>query len=610
MRKWIAFSVLLAGIFCTSGCGAATTETGVAETEENAGTFDSTGMEDSKEKLLEESPEAENLGEDSKEENGTEERNPEEETGEGNGSEDEMKEEYSMGVASKGHEEALSGNGETLQGRKQAAGRLSVEGTKLVDADGNPVQLRGISTHGLAWYPAYVNEACFHQLKEEWGANVIRLAMYTGENGGYCTGGDREELKSLVKTGVEYGTNNDMYVIIDWHILSDGNPNQYLEESLAFFREMSEAYANYTNVLYEICNEPNGNVSWEEIKGYAEQVIEVIRGNDKEGVILVGTPNWSQYVDQAAADPIRGYDNIMYTLHFYAATHMDALRDTMVKAVEAGLPIFVSEYGICDASGNGAINVEQADKWIALMDSYDISYVAWNLSNKAETSAILKSSCDKISGFATEDLSDSGKWLYEMLRKKDDSVSVKGAFVGEQGNGTGGAGEKGAKAGEGEMSTEEASGGGQKAGTAGDDGQTSGGMAGTRGDMPEGPGGTIEASAESRQPYGETSGSGQISDGLEVTATVINSWEQENKTYYQYTLTIINLTEEDIKGWTVRLKFSGDYTLQDSWNGSYQAEQNALTISSLEYNGDIGKGKSVENIGFIVQGEAGLTVVR
>ncbi len=572
MRKWIAFSVLLAGIFCISGCGTATVEKGAVEEEANAGVFGSTEIEDSKENLPEENLLTGNPGEDSKAENSAEESAPEEETGEGNGSEDEMNEEYSMGVASKGHEEAISGNGENSQGRKQAAGRLSVEGTKLVDADGNPVQLRGISTHGLAWYPAYVNEVCFRQLKEEWGANVIRLAMYTGENGGYCTGGDREELKSLVKAGVEYGTNNDMYVIIDWHILSDGNPNQYLEESLDFFREMSEAYADYTNVLYEICNEPNGNVSWSEIKSYAEQVIEVIRGNDKEGVILVGTPNWSQYVDQAAADPIQGYDNIMYTLHFYAATHTDALRDTMVKAVEAGLPIFVSEYGICDASGNGAINTEQADKWIALMDSYDISYVAWNLSNKAETSAILKSSCDKISGFATEDLSDSGKWLYEMLRKKDDSVSVKVAFAGEQGNGTGGAGEKGAKAGEGEMSTEEALGGGQKAGTAGDD--------------------------------------GQISEGLEVTATIINSWEQENKTYYQYTLTINNLTEEDIKGWTVRLEFSGDYTLQDSWNGSYQAEQNALTISSLEYNGDIGKGKSVENIGFIVQGEAGLTVVR
>ena len=317
-----------------------------------------------------------------------------------------------------------SGDEEGSQGREQTAGQLSVEGTKLVDAAGNPVQLRGISTHGLAWYPSYVNEACFRQLKEEWGANVIRLAMYTAENGGYCTDGDREELKALIKGGVEYAANNDMYVIIDWHVLSDGNPNQYLEESLAFFGEMSEAYAGYTNVLYEICNEPNGNVSWGEIKSYAEQVIEVIRGNDKEGVILVGTPNWSQYVDQAAADPIQGYDNIMYTLHFYAATHTDSLRDTMVKAVESGLPVFVSEYGICDASGNGAINAEQADRWIEVMDSHNISYVAWNLSNKAETSAILKSNCEKTESFSVEDLSDSGKWLYGMLREGRDAASV------------------------------------------------------------------------------------------------------------------------------------------------------------------------------------------
>lgn len=349
--------------------------------------------------------------------------------------EENAEKENTVGQASAGDLDEISGNAEASQGREQFAGRLSVDGTKLVDTAGDPVQLRGISTHGLAWYPDYVNEACFRQLKEEWGANVVRLAMYTAENGGYCTDGDREELKSLIKAGVEYAVNNDMYVIIDWHILSDGNPNQYLEEALEFFREMSEAYAGYTNVLYEICNEPNGNVSWKEIKSYAEQVIKVIREKDAEGIILVGTPNWSQYVDQAAADPIQGYDNIMYTLHFYAATHMDSLRDTMVKAVEAGLPVFVSEYGICDASGNGAINTVQADKWIAVMDSHDISYVAWNLSNKAETSAILKSSCNKTNGFTEEDLSDSGKWLYAMLKERCDSAFVREDLMEREGIG-------------------------------------------------------------------------------------------------------------------------------------------------------------------------------
>lgn len=207
-----------------------------------------------------------------------------------------------------------------------AAGGLSVAGTQLVDSAGNPVQLRGISTHGLAWFPDYVNADCIRQLKEEWGMNVFRLAMYTAESGGYCTGGSRDDLKALVRDGVKYATDCGMYVIIDWHILSDGNPNTYIDEAKAFFEEMSREYADYTNVIYEICNEPNGGTSWSDVKAYAEQVIAVIRENDADGIILVGTPNWSQYVEQAAADPITDYSNIMYTLHFYAATHTDSLR--------------------------------------------------------------------------------------------------------------------------------------------------------------------------------------------------------------------------------------------------------------------------------------------
>ena len=304
---------------------------------------------------------------------------------------------------------------ETTAGKAASLEALHVEGTTLTDESGSPVQLRGISTHGLAWFPGYVNEECFKQLHEEWGVDVIRLAMYTAEYGGYCTGGDKDALKKLVKDGVEYATNQNLYVIIDWHILSDGNPGTYKEDAKAFFAEMAETYAEYSNVLYEICNEPNGGTGWADIKAYAEEVIGVIRTYDEDGIILVGTPNWSQYVNEAAADPITGYDNIMYTLHFYAATHKDSLRDTMKAAIDAGLPVFVSEFGICDASGNGAIDEAQADEWVRVMDEYGVSYVAWNLSNKAETSAIIDSGCDKISGFSEEDLSSSGKWLYRLL---------------------------------------------------------------------------------------------------------------------------------------------------------------------------------------------------
>ena len=133
--------------------------------------------------------------------------------------------------------------------------------------------------------------------------DVVRLAMYTAEGGGYCTDGNKDALKALVREGVEYATDCGLYVIIDWHILSDGNPNTYLDQAKEFFREMSGEYAEYENVLYEICNEPNGGVSWNDIKAYAEQVIPVIREQDADGVILVGTPNWSQYVDEAAQIP-------------------------------------------------------------------------------------------------------------------------------------------------------------------------------------------------------------------------------------------------------------------------------------------------------------------
>lgn len=300
-----------------------------------------------------------------------------------------------------------------------SAGRLHVKGTKLVDKKGHEVQLRGVSTHGLSWYPQYVNDKCFAQLHDKWGANVVRLAMYTEEYNGYCSGDakNRSDLKKRIKKGVRLAKKHKMYVIVDWHILSDGNPNSHKKEAKAFFREMSREFKGYNNVIYEICNEPNNGTSWKEIKSYARSVISTIRKNDKKAVIVVGTPTWSQDVDQAAADPIKG-DNIMYALHFYAATHKTDLRNKMTAAINKGLPVFVTEYGICDASGNGAIDKKEADRWVQTMDEYGVSYIAWNLSNKQESSSIIKSSCPKVSGFKKSELSDEGRWLYHLLRKK------------------------------------------------------------------------------------------------------------------------------------------------------------------------------------------------
>lgn len=330
------------------------------------------------------------------------------------------KQEISYLKDSEAAEESALSNEESSQAElTEHAGlsALKVTNGRLTDAEGKNMQLRGVSTHGLAWFPEYVNEECFRQLHDEWHANVVRLAMYTEEYGGYCSGGDQEALKALIQKGVDCAAAANLYVVIDWHILSDGNPQQHLEEAKQFFAEMAEQYADDPHVLYEICNEPNGNVSWAEIKAYAEEVIPVIRAYDSEAIVIVGTPNWSQYVDEAAADPIIGDEQIMYALHFYAATHGEQLRSVMTSAANAGLPIFVTEYGICDASGSGAIDEEQAARWIEAMDACGVSYVAWNLSNKEETSAMIRSDCSKVSGFTEENLSPSGKWVYQMLQQ-------------------------------------------------------------------------------------------------------------------------------------------------------------------------------------------------
>jgi len=295
-------------------------------------------------------------------------------------------------------------------------GALHVENGKLTGADGNIVQLYGMSTHGIAWFPQYINYDSFRTLRDDWNTNCIRLAMYTAEYGGYCVGGDKEQLKQLVRDGVSYATELGMYVIVDWHILSDCDPNQNKDEAIAFFREMSEAFVDNDNVLYEICNEPNSGTSWDSIKSYAEEVIPVIREQKPDAVILVGTPTWSQEIDKSAASPLT-FDNVMYTLHFYAGTHKDDLRNRLETCAQNNLPVFVSEFGMCDASGNGANDFDSTTKWLDLLNKYQISFCCWNLANKDESSSVFKAASTALSDWTDEDFNESGRWIRDYFRK-------------------------------------------------------------------------------------------------------------------------------------------------------------------------------------------------
>lgn len=345
---------------------------------------------------------------------------------------------------------ALSGVGQVQVKAATAVeenGALKVSGTKLVSqSSGQQVQLRGVSTHGINWdvgYP-YISEAAFKTLRDSYSVNAVRLAMYTTEYYGYCDKGSAADsqdkvqttLKERIDVGVKAATKLGMYVIIDWHVLNDQTPLKYQAEAKKFFKEMSEKYSGYNNVLYEICNEPNGGTGWPDIKKYAQEVIPVIRANDSDAVIIVGTPTWSQDVDVASKSPL-SYDNVMYTLHFYSATHKSSYRDKLQTALNNGLPVMVTEFGVSEASGDGAIDTAEAKQWLDLLDRNAISYFAWSLSNKPESASLLKNGGSKKSGWTDSDLSKAGKWVLGQYRSRsgksvNQPAKVKGLSVKNQ----------------------------------------------------------------------------------------------------------------------------------------------------------------------------------
>ena len=168
-------------------------------------------------------------------------------------------------------------------------GQLKVIGTKLCNRNGYPIQLRGMSTHGIQWYAGCITDASLDTLKSDWGADIVRIAMYVQE-GGYET--NPAYYTSLVKSYVDKVTARGLYALIDFHILTPGDPNYNTDRAKTFFTDIANTYKNYNNVLYEICNEPNG-VTWATIKNYADQIIPLIRAIDDDAVICVGTRGWS-----------------------------------------------------------------------------------------------------------------------------------------------------------------------------------------------------------------------------------------------------------------------------------------------------------------------------
>lgn len=289
-------------------------------------------------------------------------------------------------------------------------GQLSVKGTQLVDKNQNPIVLRGVSFGWHSMWPRFYNAKAVDWLKKDFNCTVVRAALGI-EIGEYpylkATEFSKEKLEAVVKGAIK----SDIYVIIDWH-----SHNINLQEAKVFFAEMSKKYGKYPNVIYEVFNEPDYE-TWPEVKAYSEEIIKVIRANDPDNIILVGSPKWDQEVQLPAQDPIKGFDNLMYTMHFYAATHEKWLRDRTDEAIKSGLPIFVSESAGMEATGDGPLNAKAWEEYIEWMEFRKLSWITWSVSDKDETCSMLYKTAKSEGNWRDSDLKESGKKNRAYLKK-------------------------------------------------------------------------------------------------------------------------------------------------------------------------------------------------
>jgi len=289
-------------------------------------------------------------------------------------------------------------------------GSLKVVGTQLVDQQNEPYVLNGMSFGWSNFHPRFYTAGAVRWLYKDWNCNVVRAALGVEPDKGYLK--DSAKQIQLIKTVVDAAIKEGIYVIIDWH-----SHNLNLNEANNFFREMATAYGNYPNVIYEVVNEPDYE-TWPQVKAYATEIISTIRKIDPDNIILVGSPHWDQDINLPAEDPIREFSNLMYTMHFYAATHKQQLRDKTAAAIAKGLPVFVSESAGMEASGNGALNYEEWQKWIDFMSKNKLSWITWSVSDKDESCSVLNTSASSNGNWEERDLKESGLKTREYLKKK------------------------------------------------------------------------------------------------------------------------------------------------------------------------------------------------
>jgi endoglucanase len=308
-------------------------------------------------------------------------------------------------------------------------GALKVVGNKIVSSKhGGPVALRGMSFFWNipGWNQAgYYTADVVNTLADDWKVDVVRVAISpAAASGGDMSGATKELDNNNWKTVVAAAKAKGLYVIVDFH----AHNKSLKDEAVSFFSGLSKNadYKNVPNIIYEIFNEPcpagnnsqngggrcGGDVWATDIKPYAADVVNAIRAQGDTNIVIIGTPNFSKRVDEASASPVAG-KNLAYALHYYtghapymgtdtaSSEHRIRLRDWAKIALNNGVAVFVSEFGISEPGGGtggpndnkekNIIDTVEARVWFDFLDENQIGWANWTIGNKPEAASALTS---------------------------------------------------------------------------------------------------------------------------------------------------------------------------------------------------------------------------
>lgn len=293
--------------------------------------------------------------------------------------------------------------------------RLQVVGNEIRDEKGSRLILKGVNILDPAsmvqyykhWEPGY-----FRKIKE-WGAKIIRIPVHypafkwfeEKEKGSYIR---------LLDQAVEWASREGIYSIIDFHSIGwpptgewqntqweDPNWGQIYkfttQELKDFWDKISKHFANDTRIaFFDLFNEPakglpNGSdtslQAWLEWRDLAEQLIDIVRKNDPNRIVLVGGLQFSYDIRYAKDYPVRR-EQVVYSVHIYPWSLMQgdwhADWDTAFGNYSSSIPILVGEVGFDPNATDEGMKGTPENFGIPLIDQYlaprNIGWLAWNFS--------------------------------------------------------------------------------------------------------------------------------------------------------------------------------------------------------------------------------------